>query len=152
MTPTKQWQRILARMATAGLLGGLLTAAPTTKASQATEVELDDIPTRLVWPTDPAQYPDPICLGCKVVAKRSSAASEGDDAGGVLQVSYDEVSTFVGDIVITVFVFDTREHHVVTLDGVVLTHGQTVELPVPPGTGWSWDDVESVWVELVPRL
>jgi hypothetical protein len=148
MTSTKQLHRIIAHMATAGLLGTLFAAAPTAMASQSTNPRLDELPTRIVVPTDPVLYPDPICLGCKIIAKRTRT-SEDDDASGVLRVTYDEVPMFVGDIVLTVFLLDTEERRTVTLEGVVLTGGQTVELLVPADVDWTWDDVESVWVELV---
>lgn len=153
MTHTKQSSTILARMATAGLLGALLgTITTPAMASQATLAGLDDIPTRIVLPTDPVLYPDPICLGCKIIAKRAKESSEAEDADGVLKVTYQdsEAPTFIGDIVLTVFLQGTDERRTVTIDGVLLTDGATIEISVEPGVDWTWDEVESVWVELVP--
>jgi hypothetical protein len=148
MTHTKHRHEARTLMATVGLLGGLLTAVSTATAGMSL-VPLDEIPTRLVLPVDPEDYPDPICLGCKIIAKRTTSTD--DDDIGILSVTYedDQVRTFVGDIVLTVFLLDSDELRTVTLDGLVLTDGQTVELAVTAGSDWGWEDVESVWVELV---
>lgn len=150
---TKPSHGLLARTAVIGLLGALLgTITTPALATHATLAGLDDIPTRIVLPTDPVLYPDPICLGCKIIAKRAKAPSEGEDAEGVLRVTYydQQAPTFIGDIVLTVFLQGTDERRTVTIDGVWLTDGETVELSVEPGVDWTWDEVESVWVELVP--
>lgn len=153
MKHTKQSHGLLARTAVIGLLGALLgTITTPAMAIQAALAGLDDIPTRIVLPTDPVLYPDPICLGCKIIAKRTKAPSEAEDATGTLTVTYHDPQApmFVGDIVLTVFLLDTDERRTVTIDGVWLTHGETVELSVEPGVDWDWDEVESVWVELQP--
>lgn len=148
MTHTKHRHEARTLMATLGLLGGLLTAVPTATAAM-TLVPPDEIPTRLVLPVPPEEYPDPICLGCKIIAKRPNSAN--DDATGILRVTYedDQVPSFVGDIVLTIFLLDSDECRTVTLDGIMLTDGQTVELAVTAGSDWGWEDVDSVWVELV---
>src|SRR5687767_3536886 len=111
MNHTKQWHGIGARMAVAGLLGGLLITTPMAKASATTVAEIDNIPTRIVVPTDPVLYPDPVCLGCTIVTKRAKPSSDADDAGGILKVTYqhDAAPIFVGEIVLTVFLLDTDE-------------------------------------------
>lgn len=150
---TKQSHGFFARTTVIGLLGALLGAVTTpAMANQTTTAGLDDIPTRIVLPTDPVLYPDPICLGCKIIATRAKGSSEVEDASGTLTVTYQDPQApmFVGDIVLTVFLQGTDERRTVTIDGVWLIDGETVELSVEPGVDWAWDEVESVWVELVP--
>lgn len=131
-----------------GLVAGLVATAPTATAQQ-TEQELEDIPTHLAMPSDWEEYPDPICLGCKIITRRP--ASAGADHG-LLRVAYhdDERPAFAGDVVLTVFLHETHERRVTALFDVSFADGQTAELLVAPGEDWTWRDVQAVWVELVP--
>lgn len=134
------------RMVATGLFGALLTTAATAAATQDS-VEDVEVPTRIVIPTDPEHYPDPGCWGCKIVVKRPS---EGDGTRGSLRVTHDEQTAFTGSIVIIVSLLDARDRRTVVLEDVLLPKGETTELLVPAGEGWSWYDVESVAIELVP--
>lgn len=149
MTHIKHCQDIGTFAAIAGLVGSLLAVTPIATAQPATE-GLEVIPTHLVLPADPEEYPDPICLGCKIITRRP--ASSATDDHGVLSVAYvdDERPTFVGDVVLTVFLVETQERRVTGVFDVTLVDDQTVELLVPPGEDWSWGDVQAVWVELLP--
>lgn len=146
MIHIKHSHPFFARMVAAGLFGALLTAAATAAATQDS-VEYVDVPTRIVVPTDPEHYPDPGCWGCKIVVKRPRV---GDGTHGILQVTSDELLTFTGSIVVTVSLLDARDRRTVVLEDVLLPRGETTELLVPAGEGWSWYDVESVFIELVP--
>lgn len=143
------WQRVVGRVTTAGLLVGL-GAMPGSAAASQTTAELEDVPTRLVVPTEPAEYPDPVCLGCKIATERPSADSGGDDTNAVLTVTYEDQATptFVGDIVLTVFLADLDEFRVVPIDNVLLTDGQTAQFVVTADLDWTWADVEWVFVEM----
>lgn len=131
-----------------GLVAGLVATFPATAQSSAQEPE--DIPTHLAMPSDLEEYPDPICLGCKIITRRPT--SGGAEAPGLLSVAYDddEHPTFVGDVVLTVLLRQAHERRVIVLDDVSFAHGQTAQLLVDPGEDWSWGDVRAVWVELVP--
>ena len=150
MTHTKHCQHLGTFAALVGLAAGLVAVTPTATAQQAPPV-FEAIPTHLAMPSDPEEYPDPICLGCKIITRRP-ASGGGTDAPGLLRVAYvdDERPTFVGDVVLTVFLLETHERRVTALFDVSLTDGETSELLVPPGEDWTWGDVKAVWVELVP--
>jgi hypothetical protein len=150
MTHTKHCQDLGTFAAIAGLVGGLLAVTPTATAQASAEVP-ETIPTHLALPADPEEYPDPICLGCKIITRRPTSAG-GANAHGILSVAYDddERPTFVGDVVLTVFLHETHERRVTALFDVSLADDETVELLVPPGEDWAWGDVQAVWVELLP--
>jgi hypothetical protein len=138
-------------MVLAALVGGPGMAPPATEASKMATVSEDD-PAWIVVPRDPVEYPDPICLGCKVVAKTTKATSSGEtDAGGVVTLTYldDDHPTFVGDVVLTILLLDAEEPRTVVIDDVALSNGRTFECIVAAGLDWTWDEVEVVWVELV---
>lgn len=148
----KHWHPFDALLAITGLLGGLLMAPPLALASDTTGGELDHIPTRLVVPTESVLYPDPICLDCDIVITEGDGSNVVDGTCGILQLTYldREMPTFLGDLVLTVFLLDTQEHRTVKLERAVLADGQTLEIVVQCGVDWDWEDVESVWVELLP--
>jgi len=150
MTHTKHCQHLGTFAALVGLVGSLVAVTPTATAQQTPPVS-EGIPTYLALPADPEEYPDPICLGCKIITRRPASA-DGSDAPGLLRVAYDddERPTFVGDVVVTVFLLETHERRVTALFDVALADDQTTELLVPPGEDWTWGDVQAVWVELVP--
>lgn len=150
MTHTKHYQHIGTFAALVGLVGSLVAVPPTATAQQASPV-LEAIPTHLAMPSDPEEYPDPICLGCKIITRRPTSGG-GSTAPGLLRVAYvdDERPTFVGDVVLTVFLLETHERRVTALFDVSLADGLTTELLVPSGEDWTWGDVKAVWVELVP--
>lgn len=143
------WHRIAGSAAVAGLLLGLGSTPRTAQASQTT-AQLGEIPTRLAVPSDPDQYPDPICLGCKIATKRPPSGSDDDDTLAVLTVTYQDQATptFVGDIVLTVFLADLDQVRIVAVDGVLLTDGQTAEYLVTADPDWTWAEVEWVLVEM----
>jgi hypothetical protein len=150
MTHTNHCHHFGTFAALVGLVGSLVAVTPTATAQQAAEV-LDAIPTHLALPSDLEEYPDPICLGCKIITRRPASAG-GSNAPGLLRVAYDDEDrpTFVGDVVLTVFLLETHERRVTALFDVSLADGETSELLVPPGEDWSWGDVQAVWVELIP--
>ncbi len=132
------------------LLASLLMA---TSVAQASEIEpgFEPIDTVLAVPSDPVEYPDPICLGCKIVTKRPTASAGTHDDHGVLEITYEGVLgvEFMGDLVVTVFLPGTGASHVVVLHGVSLVDGQTTALELPSGgADWSWQDVGTVMVRM----
>ncbi|MEM9459803.1 MAG: hypothetical protein AAGF11_36840 [Myxococcota bacterium] len=149
MTFHSSWHRFVGRLTIAGLLVGL-GATPVGAAASQTTAELEDVPTRLVVPSDPVAYPDPVCLGCKIATKRPAAGSGSDDTTAVLTVTYEDqaIPTFVGDIVLTVLLADLDEVREVPIDDVLLTDGQTAQFVVTADLDWTWADVEWVLVEM----
>jgi hypothetical protein len=151
MLHEKQTHRI-ASMVLAGLVGAPGMAPPAPEASKMATVSEDD-PAWIVVSRDPAEYPDPICLGCKVVAKTTKATSSDEtDAGRAVTLTYldEDHPTFVGDVVLTIFLLDAEEPRTVVIDDVALSNDRTFECIVSEGLDWTWDEVEVVWAELVP--
>ncbi len=132
-----------------GLLASLLMATSTAQASEP-EPGLEPIETVLIVPSDPVEYPDPICLGCKIVTKRQAASQGTNDDHGVLEVEYEDVfgEAFVGDVVLTVFLPSTGVWRIILLDGISLVDGETTTFELPEGTDWSWRDVGTVMVKM----
>lgn len=142
----------IASMILAGLLGGPGMAPPATEASPMATAS-EDAPAWIVVSRDPIEYPDPICLGCKVPAKTTTATSANEnDAGRVVTLTYldEDHPTFVGDVVLTILLLDSEEPRTVVIDDVELANGRTFECIVSHGLDWTWGEVEVVWVELVP--
>lgn len=116
--------------------------------SLATATTLDgaSIPVVLTGDTDETGYIQPICMKCKrlTVARQTSSTA-------VLGLVYfdDTYASFSGAILLTLSTSDDREI-VVTIDDVLLVQGQAARWTLEAGSSWSWDDVEMVWIELVP--
>lgn len=123
------------------VLGGL---APST----ALGLVDDAIPTKLVLPTGPAGYPDPICSQCRARTFKSTSSGSSEDSAVVsLTFESDDGMGFWGDVDVMVRLYD-GERRVVYSAPVSLADAETFECDVPSGSDWSWDDVEVVWVEL----
>lgn len=106
----------------------------------------ETIPTRVVGPAGSSEYPDPICSTC-VVKTVKTAGSTADSA--TIDVEYLEWSSFDGDILVTVLLFNGRHDELVISD-VHLDYQEQASFDLVSSQDWSWDDVESIWFELVP--
>lgn len=150
MGNSMHWHGLGGRLAVMGLLGYLLSIGSTASAGHGARGQQGDVPVRLVGPTGPVGYPDPICLGCKKPAREEDTAASMED--GILRLAYedDQVPTFSGDLVLTVVLRKDGARRVVVLEGVVLVDGHTTELELEDGEDWTWDDVGVVWLELMP--
>lgn len=105
------------------------------------------IPTQLVGPIDPVEYPDPVCVKCKVIVTKPAKGAE--DTGTVsITYYYDDHPWFHGYAELVLVTSTAR--HVVSLSDVDLVEGETLDLEIEAGSAWSWSEVEYAWLELVP--
>jgi hypothetical protein len=110
-------------------------------------VAAEDVPTKIVAPVDPLEYPDPICTTCVV---RTVKRSESDPQQAFVEIEYLDSASFEGQISLTVWLAGDRVDALV-IPGVFLEHGDLEWYEVSANDGWSWDDVQKVSLELVPR-
>lgn len=129
------------RSIAAGLLA--LTLA-FTHASTAAAAE--EIPTTISGTGDSSEYPDPICTTCKVKTVRSSRS---DATHAFIELAYLDSMSFVGDLVVTVWL-EGGADEVVVIPDVALVYGDVKWLEVSADHGWRWDEVKAVELELVP--
>lgn len=130
---------------THALLGLVMVAAPSTAV--ATGIGLEPIPTMLVATDDPTGYPDPICSKCTIIV------IEDEDSAGAraeLHLAYPtDGPGFTGVITVNV-ALENAERHTAWIEDVGLEADDEALLVVEAGEGWSWSEVQFVWLTFVP--
>lgn len=128
------------------LLVATLTLLPT---SQAGAVESHAIPTELVQRTDQDSRPTPICSLCKVRTVTSSDSSP----YATLWFTFDDTDDggYMGKVSTYVRLSDGLHVEVLANDDVQFSNGMTISFILDSGDGWSWHDVEAVYLVLSPR-
>lgn len=127
----------------------LFGAAGDETLTASTASTFEYLPTVVVGQPIGIEYPQPICSRCRLVAERETTAI--GDTQGLLSLTYwdDAYPVFEGRIELTVLLYDQTKHTETILD-VVLGPGEHVTWTLPPRATFSWNDVEHVWVEMVP--
>ncbi|MEM9460395.1 MAG: hypothetical protein AAGF11_39855 [Myxococcota bacterium] len=116
----------------------------------ATETCSASIPVVVVGESKAVGYPQPICSKCKKVKARTETTSEGETQGVVELVYFDEIYlTFDGTVEVTVLLPDST-WDLITIEDVSLSEHQPVAWSLPAGAGWTWDEIEALWIELRP--
>lgn len=126
----------------------MLTLTLTSIPSFASESQGSDGPsTVLKVPSDESGYTLPSCSKCRRV-KIEVQTSNDDTTQGLLELAYyDELSRdFVGSIELTLLLPDGTED-IVAIEDVWLTQGDEVGWIIDAPLPWSWDDIDTVWVE-----
>lgn len=115
----------------------------------ASTLEVEPLPTVLVGPPKSSEYPQPLCSKCKLLSERESTAS--GPSQGVVSLRYEDehFPSFDGDIEVTVLLSDDTRYVETILD-VSLDYGDQQTWILPDRAEFDWDDVELIWVELVP--
>ncbi len=128
------------RLITAGLM--VLTLGLVTEGQAYAHAE---IPTRVVGPVNHPEYPDPICTTCVV---QTTLTANSSTEAALVDVVYLEAEAFEGEILVTVLL-DNGARDELIISEVELEFQDFGRYKLPPGIGWSWDAVESVWLEFV---
>lgn len=103
--------------------------------------EREPVPVILVDPVDPAATPEPICSVCAIVGKTKQSATT--------TILLTHLRDFEGDVELIVWL-DSDERVTVWIPGVSIAGGESVEVEITAGEGWSWDDVQFAWTKLHP--
>ena len=110
----------------------------------------DPVPVVITSVPDSSQYPQPTCSKCKRVSVVRQTSATGETQG-VLELTYfDELyRDFDGVIELTVLLVDDSEH-VMTVEDVSLEQGDEAGWVIDAPIEWQWEQVDMVWLELVP--
>jgi hypothetical protein len=107
-----------------------------------------EIPTQIINTPD-VEDRNGACSKCRVGSL--AAAREASQDGATLELYYaDERGSLHGYVELTILLRNGT-YHVETIEGVDLTSEETTSFQLGPRSAWSWrDDVEHLWVEVVP--
>lgn len=117
--------------------------------ADANALAVEPLPTVLVGPPKSSEYPQPLCSKCKLLTGRESTASGPSQGAVSLRYEDEHFPSFEGDIEVTVLLPDDTRH-VETIFDVELEYGEEMTWILPDRAEFEWDDVELLWVELVP--
>jgi hypothetical protein len=131
-------------------LFALVTSFCIADVALGSETEDSELPTQLINTPDTDDL-NGACSKCRVTSLASAQTATEDDA--TLEIYYaDERDSLYADVELTVLL-DDGTYHVETIEGVELVSGELTVLELDPESGWSWrDDVEHLWVEVVPSV
>jgi len=116
---------------------------------EANTLAVERLPTVLVGPPKSSEYPHPLCSKCKLLAERDDTANGPSQGALLLRYEDEHIPSFEGDIEVTVLLSDDTRR-VETIFDVELDYGDEVTWILPSRADFSWQDVELLWVELVP--
>lgn len=107
------------------------------------------LPTVVVGPPKSTEYPEPICSKCQVVIERSTSADGEDAAMLLLTYDDDQFPSLLGDIELTLLMFDDARKTLHLFD-VSLACGEDLVVQLAADVGWSWTEVAYVWIRVQP--